>query len=120
MWDHGISFSAPGPVPSLLPSLPPLQNRFSSETVHILFPDPLSSCRHGFCYISAAGIFFSILIFPNVSALPAVSLHITTLQDFFFFAFGQSVLSGTPEAEMRLRATQALRLVVLISAVSWG
>lgn len=95
------------------PTCVPSQNHCPSEIIHI-FLSPFF-----FSIWVQQGFFSSIFILLDICAVPAVSLHMTTFTT-FFFTFAKPVLACTWEAQVRLRATQALALAVLIPVVSWG
>lgn len=70
--------------------------------------------------MSSAGIFF-FHFYPLGHLCCSCSLSpYDNFHNIFFFTFAKPVLACTWEAQVRLRATQALALAVLIPVVSWG
>lgn len=73
-----------------------------------------------FVILMQQGFFSSILIFLDICAVPAASLHITTVTPLVSFFTLALVLAGAWEVQVGLGATQALLLAVLILVVSWA
>lgn len=118
---HGVTCTCAGPVPSSLRHLHPLPESLSFRNrTHPLSGFSVFLSPFFYYYMSSTGIFF-FHFYPLGHLCCSCSLSsYDNFQNIFFFTFAKPVLAGIWEAQMRLRATQALVLAVLILVVSWG